>query len=82
MNKIIAIKVLQNFHLWLRFHDGYEKTVNIKPLIGKGFTEELLEEQEFGKVKIEIGGGLEWENGFDICPNFLRELGEEERKVA
>jgi len=48
--------------------------VNIKPLIGNGITKELLDETNFKKVKIESGGGLEWYNGYDICPNFLRNL--------
>jgi hypothetical protein len=81
MNEIKEVKVLQNFHIWFKFHDGYEKSVNILPLIGKGFTKELLNEKEFMKIRIESGGGLEWENGFDICPNYLREL-KEDRKVA
>ncbi|WP_114779501.1 DUF2442 domain-containing protein [Botryobacter ruber] len=82
MNEIIEFEVLSNYHIWLKFQDGYEKIVNIKPLIGKGFTKELLEANNFNKVIIEPGGGLGWYNGYDICPNFLREMPEEKKHVA
>lgn len=82
MNEIIDFKILENYNIWLKFQDGYEKTVNVRPLIGKGFTKDLLNETNFQKVKIESGGGLEWYNGYDICPNFLRKLSKEKNQLA
>jgi hypothetical protein len=82
MNEIVEFEILDNYHIWLKFHDGYEKVVDVKPLIGKGFTRELFEYHNFNKVTIESGGGLEWYNGYDICPNFLREMPEEKKHVA
>jgi hypothetical protein len=82
MHEIVAFETLTDYHIWLKFQDGYEKVINVRPLIGKGFTKELLEYNNFNKVTIESGGGLEWYNGFDICPNFLRELPEEKKHVA
>ena len=40
---MINIKPLENYLIWLRFSDGEEKVVNLKPFIGKGFTKELLD---------------------------------------
>lgn len=82
MNEIVEFEVLSNYHIWLKFVDGLEKVVNIKPLIGRGFAKELLEMNNFSKVTIESGGGLEWYNGYDICPNFLREMPDEKKHVA
>jgi hypothetical protein len=82
MNEITEFEILDNYHVWLKFQDGYEKVVNIRPLIGNGFTKELLDENNFKKVRIESGGGLEWYNGYDVCPNFLRELSEDKKHVA
>jgi hypothetical protein len=82
MNEIVEFEVLSNYHIWLKFQDGCEKVVNIKPLIGKGFTKELLEDNNLHKVTIESGGGLEWYNRYDICPNLLREMPEEKKHVA
>jgi hypothetical protein len=73
MNEIVEIKILDDFNVWLKFNDGEEKIVCLHSLIGKGFTKELLNYNKFKKVFIEPGGGLAWENGFDICPNFLKE---------
>ncbi len=82
MNEIIEFKVLEGFCIWIKFQDGFEKIINIRPLLGKGFTKELLDEINFRKVRIDPGGGLEWDNGYDICPNYLRELSEEKEYAA
>ncbi|MBW8051928.1 MAG: DUF2442 domain-containing protein [Cytophagales bacterium] len=79
MNEIIKIKVLDNYKIWLKFKDGVTKTVNFRPFIGKGFTREILNSEYFKKVKIESGGGLTWPNGYDFCPDFLKDhVGDEE----
>jgi hypothetical protein len=82
VNEVIEFKVLQDFHLWVKFQDGFAQSLDIKPFLGNGFTAELLNPAEFKKVHIESGGGLEWENGFDLCPNFLRELIENKKQIA
>jgi hypothetical protein len=74
MERVNEIQVLENYHLWLKFDDGVEKTINIKPFIGKGFTAELLDYRNFREVSIDSGGGIVWKNGYDFCPNFLKEL--------
>ena len=81
MIEVTKIKTLDNYLIWLRFSDGEEKVVNLEPFIGKGFTKELLDRQKFKQIFIEPGGGIAWENGFDFCPNFLKEL-QEERHMA
>ncbi len=74
MNEVIEFRTLGNFLVWLKFSDSTEKEVDLKPFIGKGFTNELLVPDKFNQVFIEPGGGLAWPNGYDICPNFLKEL--------
>lgn len=81
MNEVVEIKVLQDFRIEIKFNDGEIKTVNFKPFLGKSFTKELLDYEKFKKVFIEPGGGIAWENGFDFCPNFLKELEGETTKV-
>lgn len=73
MNQIIEFKVLPKYHIWIKFSDGIEKEVGFQPFIGKGISKELLDHEFFKKVKIENGGGLIWPNGFDVCPNFLKD---------
>jgi len=74
MNKVLEVKTLDKYLVLLKFSDKYEKVFDLKPFIGKGFTKELLEPDNFNQVFIEPGGGLAWPNGFDVCPNFLRKL--------
>jgi hypothetical protein len=74
MNEVSEIKVLENFQIWIKFRDGIEKIVNFKKFLGKGITKELLNYDNFRKVAIEPGGGISWYNGYDFCPNYLKEL--------
>ena len=73
MNKIILINILDNYHIRIQFQDGETKTIDFKPLIGKGISSLLLDKEYFGKASIDNGGGLEWPNGMDFCPNFLKD---------
>ncbi len=73
MNKIIDINIVGDFLLLLRFNDGESKTINFAPLIGEGISSQLLDKEYFQKVSIDNGGGLEWPNGMDFCPNFLKD---------
>lgn len=63
------------------FADGFSAVIDLKSHIGAGFTSELLDPARFAEVGTEPGGGIAWPNGFDICPEFLRELAEK-RQVA
>lgn len=73
MNKIIAFKILDDYQIWLQFQDGESKTIDFSTLIGKGISEPLLDKDYFNQVSIDNGGGLEWPNGMDFCPNFLKD---------
>ena len=78
MNEVVELKALDDYRVWLRFNDGEEKVINLGPYIGKGFTAELLDYKKFRQVFIEPGGGIAWGNGYDFCPNYLKELSAEE----
>ncbi|MEX8548540.1 MAG: DUF2442 domain-containing protein [Mucilaginibacter sp.] len=73
MNKIIEINLISDFLLLLKFNNGESKLINFEPLIGKGISAQLLDKDYFSKVSIDNGGGLEWPNGMDFCPNFLKD---------
>ena len=73
MNKIISFKILENYQIWIHFQDGETKTIDFYPLLGKGLSSLLLDKEYFKKVSIDNGGGLEWPNGIDFCPNFLKD---------
>ena len=58
----------------MRFNDGESKIIDFKTLIGKGISHKLLDTDYFKLVAIDNGGGIEWPNGFDFCPNYLKEF--------
>jgi len=76
MNKVVEIKILEDYNVWLKFDDGFNSQINLKPFLGKGIAKVLLEEDKFRTLTIESGGGIAWYNGYDFCPNYLRELTE------
>ena len=73
MERIVLVKPLPDYMLELKFADGYIKIVDIRPFIGEGLSAALLDVSIFQEVKLESGGGINWPNGYDFCPNFLRE---------
>ncbi|MEI6754890.1 MAG: DUF2442 domain-containing protein [Paludibacter sp.] len=74
METIIEVKPLENYNIWVRFSDNSDAIICIKPFISDGISSKLLDLSYFKQVKIDEFGGISWENGFDFCPNFLREI--------
>lgn len=74
MERVIAVNILDNYILRITFEDKTEVILNVRPFITGGISERLLDQDFFKTVKIDEFGGIGWENGFDFCPNFLREL--------
>lgn len=74
MNRIANIELLGPYQIQLAFANGQSSRLDLRPLIGEGMSAALLDPDYFRQVTIEPGGGLEWPNGFDICPNLLWQL--------
>ena len=74
MESVVEVKVLENYNLWVKFADNFTATIDIKPFINTGISKQLSDIDYFKRVKIDQFGGIAWENGYDFCPNFLREL--------
>jgi len=73
-NAVTNVSIIKDFLVEIQFQDGFKVRIDLKKYLNKGFAKELLDRNKFEKIFIEDGGGLAWPNGFDICPNFLREL--------
>jgi len=73
MEKVISVKPLEEYMLEIEFEDGLKKVIDAKPYIGKGISAALKDKAYFRKVEVENGGGIAWPNGYDFCPNFLRD---------
>ena len=73
MERVVSVIPLENTMLEIEFADGLRKVIDIRPFIGKGISAALEDEVYFREVSLEDGGGIAWPNGFDFCPNFLRD---------
>ena len=82
MNRVVQVEVLSGLRLKVTFADGLSEAINMEPYLGKGFTAELLAPERFAEVTTESSGGIAWPNGFDVCPEFLRELAEKRQAAA
>jgi hypothetical protein len=74
MERIIAVNPLENYQVKIMFEDMTEYTINVQPFISNGISEKLKDQDFFKTVKLDEFGGICWDNGFDFCPNYLREL--------
>lgn len=75
MEKIIEIKnvkIKSDKLIEITFEDGLVKNIDMKTIIRNGVSNELNNDIIFNSVKIEYGTVV-WNNGFDLCPVFLRD---------
>ncbi|HMQ77582.1 MAG TPA: DUF2442 domain-containing protein [Flavobacteriales bacterium] len=82
MNTVVKVEALPSERLKLTFADGFQAEVDLKPLLTKGMALQVASPDLFAQVTTEPGGGISWPNGFDLCPEFLRELAEKRQAAA
>ncbi len=69
---IINIQYLHDYVLRLTYRDGTVDDYDFEPLLMGRMSSALRDLAIFKQVSIEPGGGLEWPNGYDVCPDLLR----------
>ncbi len=74
MTRITHIEVLDNFKIKFEFNDATEKIVDFTQFIGDDvLTRPLSDPEYFRQVQVfENGRGIYWPNGYDVCPDYLR----------
>lgn len=65
------VKYLGGHRLWLRFNDGASGEIDLSGELNGPIFQPLKDEEAFSKVRVE-GGTIEWENGADLAPEYLR----------
>ena len=73
MNRVISVTPKSNMTIYVRFSDGFSAELDVKQFIRGGISEKLRDPAIFENVRVDDFGGISWINGFDFCPNFLRE---------
>ena len=74
MNKlvrVIEVEPLEDYKCRVKFEDGSEKVINLRPYLhGPIFENILRNQEEFHKMRV-VDGTIGWENGADIDPDVL-----------
>ena len=83
MIHITEVQALPEAQLLLRFDDGTDKILDVRPFIGSdALTRSLAEPAFFRQVSIYPNGrGIYWPNDYDICPDYLRYHAEDARQT-
>lgn len=80
---VSAVTHLQDFNLRITFSDGSTRVVDLSDQLDGEVFEPLRDPAFFSAVRINPETGtIEWPNGADFAPEFLRELGVEVEQPA
>lgn len=71
MYKLIQVKPLEKYKLWLKFSDGTEGDVDLSSFAGKGVFAIWDQKNGFENVQIGEAGELCWGHKVDLCPDSL-----------
>ena len=71
MPVITQVKPLENYRVWLHFSDGVEGIADLSDFAGKGVFAMWDADRAFQRVQVGEGGGIQWEDQIDLCPDAL-----------
>lgn len=72
MHRIIKVKPLSGYRLWLKYADDTEGIVDLSHLVGKGVFQAWANQSFFESARINPENHtVEWEGGIDLCPDNL-----------
>ncbi len=67
----MALKLLDNYHVWLRFSDGVEGEADFSNKPQTGVYSAWADDENFRRVKTGDWGELTWDDQIDFCPDAL-----------
>ncbi len=75
MVDVIGVSVLSDYRVRLRFDDGQERDVDLRPFLSGPVFEPLIRDRAlFERVRVDPElGTIAWPNGADIDPDVLHE---------
>ena len=84
MIHIVEIQPLPDAQMLLRFDDGTDKLVDVRPVIGTDvLTAPLADPSYFKRVALYPNGrGIFWPNDYDMCPDYLRHYAPDARTTC
>ena len=83
MFKILEVRALPDYRLWLRYQDGVEGEVDLSDIAGRGVFSAWNDRRFFESVRIDDSGALVWGEDLDLCPDaiYLRLTGKTPEEV-
>jgi len=72
ISKLIQVKAINQYSIWLNYDDGTEGVVDLSHLINKPVFQNWKEPDFFGKVYIDVEtGAVAWNENIELCPDSL-----------
>jgi hypothetical protein len=74
MRRIVAVRPLDGYRVWVRFADDVEGEVSLADLVGQGVFAQWEDPANFAEVSIDPQTHtLAWPGGIGLCPDALYE---------
>jgi Protein of unknown function (DUF2442) len=78
--RIVEVKPLDGYRLWVRFHDGTAGTVDLSAELWGPMFEPLKDMELFAQATIHPElETITWPNGADLAPEFLYQQASQQR---
>ncbi len=72
MYRVVDVKPIYPYKLWIKFSDNTEGEVDLSDLVGKGVFAKLRDRDYFYSVRVNPETHtVEWPGGLDLCPDRL-----------
>ena len=83
MPRLVEVKALPQYQLWLRYDDGVQGDVDLSDLVGHGVFQAWTDSAVFNAVRLGSHGAIEWSPDLDLCPDamYLRLTGKTVEEV-
>lgn len=81
--KLIAVRPLEHYQLWVKYSDGSAGVVDLSALAGRGVFALWNDYREFEKVSVGPYGEIAWNEQVEICPDsaYLKITGQKPEEV-
>ena len=75
--EVDEVRWLEGYRVEIVFNDGEKKAVDLEPLVfdtTKTIFKQIQDLDRFKSIKVNPVGGVEWEGGIDLAPEYLKSL--------
>ena len=81
--RVVEVKHVGGYRLWLRFHDGVCGTIDLTPELWGPMFEPLRDLELFAQAAVHPDcETVVWPNGADLAPEFLYEAAKQSREAT